>query len=198
MEKRILLRMFSWLIRGYSLEKTLYRLYLETGDEHMYNLLMNKMKSGKADLPYIQEAEVLSTIEEDRDRLVRYLRKIIDVEYIKGELTGLKRIFSKRITILLLILYITIPVITAFTPLLSMLNISVVNTSSMNAGDRVNMPDTSIYILHALASMTLSTIYLNRIGRFSLAKMILIQLLLFISIYQLSLSYLWQLIPWLE
>lgn len=198
MEKRILLRMFSWLIRGYSLEKTLYRLYLETGDEHMYNLLMNKMKSGKADLPYIQEAEVLSTIEEDRDRLVRYLRKIIDVEYIKGELTGLKRIFSKRITILLLILYITIPVITAFTPLLSMLNISVVNTSSMNAGDRINMPDTSIYILHALASMTLSTIYLNRIGRFSLAKMILIQLLLFISIYQLSLSYLWQLIPWLE
>ena len=193
MEKRILLRMFSWLIRGYSLEKTLYRLYLETGDEHMYNLLINKMKGGEWDLPYIQEAEILSTIEEDRDRLVRYLRKIIDVEYIKGELTGLKKIFSKRITILLLILYITIPVITAFTPLLSMLNINVVNT-----GDRFNMPDTGVYVLHAIASETLSTIYLSRISRFSLPKMILIQLLLFISIYQLSLGYLWRLIPWLD
>jgi len=195
MEKKILLRMFSSLIRGYSLEKTLYRLYLETGDDHMYNLFINKVKGGEAKLPYIQEAEILSTIEGDRDRLIRYLRKIIDVEYIRGELTGLKRIFNKRITILLLILYITIPVITAFTPLLSTLNITAVGISPMNAEDRLNIPDTSIYILHALASETLSTIYLNRISGFSLPKMILIQLLLFISIYQLSLDYLWQLIP---
>lgn len=182
MEKDIVLRLFNRLIRGESFERTLYNLYLETGEKELYTMLREKLRGEEVDIPYTQEAEILSTLDRDRERLSEYLRKIIDIEYIKGEIKSLRNIFRKRIIILLLILYITIPMITALAPIFTVIKgVEVTNIKRISI--ETGLYDREIFILHGLVTETISTIYLYRIARFRLHRMLIIQLTLFIIIY---------------
>jgi uncharacterized membrane protein (DUF485 family) len=193
-KKEILLRLFNSLIRGKSFERTVYDTYMETRDDELYTIIEKKIKNEEVSIPYTNEAETLSTIDEDRERLAEHLRKIIGIEYIKEEIETLKKIFRKRMTILLLIMYITIPIIAAFTPIFTAIQ-SIEISKGRITSQYIEPRWINIYILHGLASETISTIYINRLVKIKTTRLLLLMSILFITIYPAALNYLTRLLP---
>ncbi|MEM0057111.1 MAG: hypothetical protein QXH96_01360 [Candidatus Geothermarchaeota archaeon] len=186
--KDTLLKLFEKLLRGKSLPKALYECFIE-GDFRVADKLIAYIKRGyeKIDLPYVMEAKILSEHGRKKERLSNYLRRIIEIEHIKDEINELILNYRRKATILLIVLYISVPLISAFSLILAYLpffvDVELFNMATVKVEMTLEELLLNPSLMYSFVSVSISTIYFYRYTRINILKLLTLQIALFVILY---------------
>jgi hypothetical protein len=172
-------------MRGVSAKRALYLEYIDEEDE----LIRKILRGEEIQAPYLKEAEILASQKEASGDIIDYLRKILELEHTLEELSSLKLMFQRRIKILLLIFQIVLPTLSSMIPLISIISFIglTLNTPSLI---EVTIPrNILIYSsIHGISTEIISTYYLCKIGELRTWRNIIRGIILFITIYIITMN----------
>lgn len=188
LSKGTLLKLFEKLIRGKSLPRALYECLIE-GDSKVATELITYIKCGheRIDIPYVAEAKILSEHGHKKEKLSTHLRRILEIEHIKDEINELIQNYRRKATILLITLYISIPLISAFSLVLAYLpsiaDVQLFNTTTIRVQITFEELLLNPSLVYSFVSISISTLYFYRYTGVSALRLLFLQTILFIVLY---------------
>lgn len=189
MDKDLVLSLANEALKGKSPKKTLIELYQSREETKLLETIKGFIRGGSKEDPIITFITNLTTLIRDTSEVTTIIKDLIELDHLKKKLGSMLESYRRKGIILLLILYFVFPFISSALIAVSSFHINLIDigeTKISAATGETNTPDLIIYSLYI---EMLPTIFISRLFRLDIRKMLIMQLLLYMFIYTFTSSW---------
>jgi len=189
MDKDLVLSLANEALKGKSPKRTLVELYPSRQERKLLETVKSFIRGGFDEDPTITFITNLTTLIRDTSDVTTIIKDLIELDHLKNRLGSMLEAYRRKGVILLLILYFVFPFITSALAAVSSLDLNLGDIGLTKMYGDIGGRESLDLVIYSLYIEILPTIFISRLFRLNMRKMLMIQILLYMLVYTFTSSW---------